>query len=347
MTHERHVMRRGLLAGLLLVLGSATAFAAESAQKTFPTQDAAAQALVAAVKANDQKALLEILGGDAQKLIASGDPVSDEAARERFVQSYGEAHEFVTGQDGETILQTGKDQWPLPIPLVNTAEGWRFDTAAGQDEMITRRIGKNELDTIQTCLAYVDAQREYFAENPSKEKLRQYAQKVSSSQGKKDGLYWQTADGEPESPLGALFAQARAQGYTPGSGKPMPYHGYFYRILTAQGPHAPDGAYDYLVRGKMIGGFALVAYPAVWSSSGVMTFIVNHDGVVYEKNLGPGTSKVAPAMKTFDPDESWVKVADAANPASSPSAPPGAAAAAAPSAPAAPAAAAPSAPAAQ
>lgn len=330
MTHERNAIRCGLLAALLLVFGTATAFAAEPAQKTFPSADAAAQALVAAVKANDQTALLEILGSDAQKLISSGDPIADEAARERFVKSYDEAHQFVAGQDGETVLQTGKDQWPLPIPLVSTAEGWRFDTAAGQDEMITRRIGKNELDTIQTCLAYVDAQREYYAANPTGEKLRQYAQKVASSSGKKDGLYWPSAEGQPDSPLGALFAQARAQGYTPGTGKPMPYHGYFYRILTAQGSHAPGGAYDYLVRGKMIGGFALVAYPAMWGSSGVMTFIVNHDGVVYEKNLGPGTLKFAPALTSFDPDESWVKVADAANPASSPSAAPGTAAASAP-----------------
>lgn len=315
MTHERTATRCGRLAAILLLLGATTTLAAAPAQKTFPSPDEAAAALVAAAKANDDKALLEILGPDAGPLLSSGDPVADQAARERFVKSYDEEHHFVPGPDDHTVLQTGKDQWPLPIPLVNTAEGWRFDTEAGQDELITRRVGRNELDTIQTCLAYVDAQREYYARNPQGGKLRQYAQKVASSPGKKDGLFWETADGEEPSPLGALIAQARAQGYAAGTGKPIPYHGYLFRILTAQGPHAPGGAYDYLVRGQMIGGFGLVAYPAVWGSSGVMTFIVNHDGVVYEKNLGSGTAKIAAAMKTFDPDESWVKVADASAPA--------------------------------
>lgn len=315
MTHERNAMRGGRAAALLLLLGATTAFAAATAPKTFPSPDAAAQALVGAAKANDAKALLEILGSDAQTLISSGDPVADQAARQRFVQSYDEEHRFVTGPDDETILQTGKDQWPLPIPLVSTAEGWRFDTDAGKDEMITRRIGKNELDTIQSCLAYVDAQREYYARNPQGGKLRQYAQKVASSPGKKDGLFWETGDGEEPSPLGELIAQARSQGYAAGTGRPVPYHGYLFRILTAQGPHAAGGAYDYVVRGEMIGGFALVAYPAQWGSSGVMTFIVNHDGVVYEKNLGPDSAQIAGAMKTFDPDESWVKIADAAPPA--------------------------------
>lgn len=315
MTHERNTMRCGLRAAVLILVCASAASAAAPAQKTFGSPDDAAKALVAAVKAMDEKSLLEILGPDAKPLISSGDPVADAAASERFVQSYDEAHDFVPGPDEETILQTGKDKWPLPIPLVNTAEGWRFDTAAGQEELVNRRIGKNELDTIQTCLAYVDAQREYYARNPQGDKLRPYAQKVASSPGKKDGLYWETADGEEPSPLGDLFAQARAQGYAPGGAKPAPYHGYYYRILTAQGPHAPGGKYDYVVRGKMIGGFAAVAYPAQWGASGVMTFIVSHDGVVYEKNLGPNTAKVAQGIKAFDPDESWVKVADAAAPA--------------------------------
>ena len=310
MTHPWNTMRCGLAAAVLTLLCATTAPAAAPAQKTFTSPDEAAQALVAAVKAKDEKAMLEILGQDAKPLISSGDPVADEAAGQRFVTSYDEAHEFVPGPDEETILQTGKDKWPLPIPLVNTAEGWRFDTAAGQEELVDRRIGKNELDTIQTCLAYVDAQREYYAQNPLGEKLPPYAQKVASSPGKKDGLYWDTAEGETPSPLGELMADARAQGYAPGGAKPAPYHGYYYRILTAQGPHAKGGKYDYVVRGKMIGGFAAVAYPAQWGASGVMTFIVNHDGVVYEKNLGPDTAKIAQAMKAFDPDETWVKVAD-------------------------------------
>lgn len=293
------------LAGTVL---AGEAGAAPAKQKTYPTAEEAAQALVAAAKADGNDALLEVLGPDAKNVVSSGDPVADQNARERFVKSYEEAHKLVPGPDDTTVLETGKDDWPLPIPLVQTDQGWRFDTAAGKDEMITRRVGANELATIQTCLAYVDAQREYQASNPQKEKLAPYAQMVASSPGKKDGLFWETAEGEPPSPLGELFASARAQGYKPGEGKPIPYHGYYYRVLKAQGPHAPGGAYDYIVRGKMIGGFALVAYPAEYDSSGVMTFLVNHDGVVYEKDLGPKTAQIAQAMKTFDPDETWRKV---------------------------------------
>lgn len=279
------------------------------AQKTFPTAEDAAAALVAAVKANDTTALLEILGADAKPILDSGDPVADEATRAKFVASYEEAHALVDGPDDSKILQTGKDEWPLPIPLVQTAEGWRFDTEAGEEEILNRRIGRNELAAIQTALAFVDAQREYYDLNPQGEKLPPYAQTIASTPGKKDGLYWDTAEGEKPSPLGEEFASARAEGYRPGEGKPIPYHGYYFRILKAQGPNAPGGKYDYVVKGKMIGGFALVAYPAEYDVSGVMTFLVNHDGVVYEKDLGPNTKKLAQAMKTFDPDESWRQVA--------------------------------------
>ena len=292
--------------GVLLVVPSAPG--ADVAQKTFPTAEAAAEALVAAARADDTTAMLQILGPDAKSLVISGDPVADDAARERFVSSWDEGHQLVPGAGDTTVVQTGKDAWPLPIPLVDTTDGWRFDTDAGRDEMINRRVGANELATIQTCLAYVDAQRDYQDMNPQQAKIAPYAQKVASTPGKKDGLYWDGAEGEPESPLGPLFASARGEGYAPGKGKPIPYHGYYYRILTAQGPHAPGGAYDYVVRGQMIGGFALVAYPAEYASSGVMTFLVNHDGVVYEKDLGADTAKIARAMKTFDPDDTWRKV---------------------------------------
>lgn len=278
------------------------------AQKTFPTAEDAATALVAAVKANDTTALLEILGTDAKPILDSGDPVADEATRAKFVASYDEAHALVDGPDDSKILQTGKDEWPLPIPLVQTAEGWRFDTEAGEEEILNRRVGRNELAAIQTALAFVDAQREYYDLNPQGEKLPPYAQVLASAKGKKDGLYWDTAEGEQPSPLGEAFASARAEGYRPGEGKPIPFHGYYFRILKAQGPNAPGGKYDYVVKGKMIGGFALVAYPAEYDVSGVMTFVVNHDGVVFEKDLGPKTTKLAQAMKTFDPDESWRKV---------------------------------------
>jgi len=340
MTRKRlSILRPSLLlaSAAFSLLVASVALAAEPAQKapqqkTFPTAEEAATALVAAVKANDTNALLEILGADAKPILDSGDPVADEAMRARFVSSYEEAHALVDGPEDSKILQTGKDEWPLPIPLVQTAAGWIFDTEAGEEELLNRRIGRNELAAIQTALAFVDAQREYYDLNPQGEKLPPYAQKIASTKGKKDGLYWDTADGEKPSPLGEEFASARAEGYKPGEGKPIPYHGYFFRILKAQGPNAPGGKYDYVVKGAMIGGFALVAYPAEYDVSGVMTFIVNHDGVVYEKDLGPGTKKLAQEMKAFDPDESWRRVAaDVATPeAAVPAAP-------APAAPAAPA----------
>jgi hypothetical protein len=308
-----------LLAGVLCALAPLARAHAAAAKQTYPSADDAAAALVAAAKANDTRALLEILGPDAQAIVSSGDPVADRAARERFVASYEEAHQIVPGANGEMVLQTGKDQWPLPIPLVKSGAGWRFDTAAGKQEILTRRIGRNELATIQSCLAYVDAQQEYYERNPQGGKLRQYAQHLASAKGKKDGLYWDTGEGEPESPLGPVFAAARRQGYALGTGKPSPYHGYYFHVLKAQGPHAPGGAYDYVAHGEMIGGFALIAYPAEYGSSGIMTFLVNQDGVVYQKNLGPDTTKLAQAIKSFDPDDTWSKVEDDGGTAAKPS----------------------------
>jgi hypothetical protein len=302
----------GVAAVCTIVASACPAGAAAAHQKSFPTAEDAVQALVTAAKANDTTQLLAILGSDAKPLISSGDPVADERMRARFVSSYDEEHDLVAGDGGVMILQTGKDHWPSPIPLVKGENGWRFDTAAGKGEILTRRIGKNELETLQSCLAYVDAQRDYYDLNPEGGKLRQYAQHIASSKGTKDGLYWDTKEGEPDSPLGPLFATARREGYAPIAGKPIPYHGYFFHILTAQGSHAPGGAYDYVAHGKMIGGFALIAYPAEWGSSGIMTFLVNQEGVLYEKDLGPDTTKVAQAIKSFDPDDSWTKVNDAA-----------------------------------
>jgi len=283
--------------------------AADEQARAFPTPDAAVAALVEAAKADDEAKLLAIFGADAKPLLDSGDPVADEAARQRFVRSYDERHEL--GKVGDTlVLSVGDDDWPFPIPLVQSGTGWRFDTARGQEEVLDRRIGANELHAIQTCLAYVDAQREYHDRNPQGAALPPYAQQVMSSPGKRDGLYWQSAPGEAPSPLGEFFADASGEGYEPEQGKPMPYHGYYYRILKAQGPHAAGGPYDYVVRGEMIGGFALVAYPAEWDSSGVMTFVVNQDGVVYQADLGPETEKLAQEMKLFDPDQRWTRVPD-------------------------------------
>jgi hypothetical protein len=302
--------RRTVMALMLLALalpGARPSIAANSDQRSFASPEEAVQALAVAVKANDTKALLAVLGKGAQPLIRSGDPVADQKVRDHFSHAYEEAHSLVKSEDGKTILQAGNDNWPFPIPLVESAAGWRFDAAAGKEEILDRRIGANELSAIQACLAYLDAQREYYQRNPDHASLLHYAQKLASSPGRRDGLYWDSKPGEEESPLGPHFARARMEGYA-GSAKAAPYHGYYFRLLTAQGPAAAGGAYDYLAHGKMIGGFGLVAYPAQWDNSGVMTFVVNHDGVVFQKDLGPDTAAAAKAIKTFNPDDTWKRV---------------------------------------
>ncbi|HXJ79399.1 MAG TPA: DUF2950 domain-containing protein [Candidatus Methylomirabilis sp.] len=276
------------------------------AQRSFATPDAAVTALMDAVKSGNQKALLDILGPDAKSLVFSGDPVADRNAAQRFSADYDRAH-HLQGGGGKVVLYVGQDDFPFPIPLVPDGVVWRFDTPAGKDEILNRRIGKNELNAIQVCLAYVDAQRDYYSEDRNADGVREYATRFTSSPGKRDGLFWPTKAGEKPSPLGPLVAAARAEGYGKGQ-RNVPYHGYYYRILTAQGPDAHDGAHDYMAHGRMIGGFALVAFPAEWGVSGVMTFIVNHEGVVYEKDLGPTTATIARNMQSFDPDSSWKKL---------------------------------------
>jgi hypothetical protein len=275
--------------------------------KRFTSPEEATQAFVAALRAGDTKALLGILGSEGRTLVTSGDPVGDRRGRERFVDAYDAGHKLVANGDTVT-LQVGADDWPLPIPLVKQGERWRFDARQGRAEIIARRIGRNELYAMQTCLAIVDAQREYYAADHNNDGVLEYARQFGSAPGKRDGLYWPTQPGEPLSPLGDLVVRARAEGYRRGEGGgPTPFYGYLYRILTSQGPAAPGGEYDYVVRGHMIAGFALVAFPAQYGVSGVMTFIVNHDGVVYQKDLGPSTRSIAFAMRTFNPDGTWAK----------------------------------------
>jgi hypothetical protein len=289
---------------LAIVLALHGATLAAPAQKSFASLDEAVNALVAAIRAADRKALVEILGPQGGPLVWSGDDVADRGAFQRFAAAYDRAHRL-EGGGGKVVLHVGDDDFPFPIPLVPEGPRWVWDTDAGDDELLNRRIGQNELSTIQVCLAYVDAQREYYSRGTV---LLEYAQRLESTSGKRDGLYWEKKPGEQESPLGPLVARARTAGYPlPPRGGPVPYHGYFYRVLLAQGSDAPGGAYDYVVKGHMIGGFALVAYPAVYGASGIMTFVVNQDGVVHQKDLGPKTAQAGGAMKAYNPDSTWAR----------------------------------------
>jgi hypothetical protein len=282
---------------------------ADAQQKTFKSPEDSVKSLIEAVRANDTKEVLAIFGPEGKEIISTGDKVQDRATGERFIKAYDEMNKLEKETDSKVILVIGNEEWPFPIPIVKKGETWRFDTKAGKEELLNRRIGRNELDTIQTCLAYVDAQREYALKDQDGDGLLAYAQKFWSAKGKKDGLYWEAKEGEEQSPMGPGAARAVREGYTPRKpgDKPMPFHGYFYKILKAQGKNAPGGAYDYVVKGKMMGGFGLVAYPSEYGASGVMTFIVNHDGVVYEKDLGAKTANIANAMTKFDPDQTWKK----------------------------------------
>ena len=278
-------------------------------QKVFATPEEAVKAVVTAARNNDDKEMIAIFGQSAKDLIFSGDAVADKERRELLLRKYDEKNGLVQ-KDGNMVFVIGKDDWPLPIPLVKKGGSWFFDTDKGREEVLNRRIGENELSTIQTMLAIVDAQREYAMKDPDGNGMPDYAEKFMSDPGKKNGLYWETKEGEEPSPLGPILTQARKSGYRekkPG-GNPVPFHGYYYRILKAQGKNAAGSAYNYVLKGRMIGGFAVIASPARYGNSGVMTFLVNHDGVVYQKDLGKNTEKEAKAIKKFDPDKTWKKV---------------------------------------
>jgi hypothetical protein len=279
-------------------------FAQQPGQQTFASAENAGRAFFAATQAQDEKSLLSILGPDGKDVISSGDPEEDLNARVGFVAKYQEMHRFATEPDGTVALIIGAENWPFPIPLVNEHGSWYFDTAAGKDEILFRRIGRNELAAVDACRELVEAQKQYFA-RPRGDLSKQFAQKLVSDKGRHNGLYWQDADNEFESPLDALIAYANGRGPNDQGGDPIPFNGYFFRILTSQGPHAPGGAKNYVVGGKMTGGFAFIAYPAEYRSSGVMTFIVDEAGAIYEKDLGPNTTKLAETMTAYDPDSTW------------------------------------------
>ncbi len=300
--------RLGMIGAIAIFAAAPAANAGPPVQKSFESPEAGVNALVEAAKADDQKAMQSILGPRSHKLISSGDAVADAQGREAFVKEYDEANKIVLDGDARATLVIGNDEWPLPIPLVKRGERWRFDASQGEKEILARRIGANELAAIQVCLAIVDAENEYAAVVRSGDGVPQYAARFLSTPGKQDGLYWQSEVGATPSPLGPLLAAAATEGYTESGSRVLaPYHGYYYKILTSQGADAPGGAYDYLVKGKMIGGFAVLAYPARYGASGVMSFMVNHEGVVYEKNLGHATKTVAAKLTSFNPDESWKK----------------------------------------
>ena len=292
------------------VLAFAMASAA-NAQQSFKTMEEAADALVSAARTGDRKRILTVLGRGGADIVSSGDAIADASARNRVIEAYDAKHLLVMEGTDKAVLIIGQEDWPFPIPLVRKDSTWRFDTAAGREEILYRRIGRNELNAIETCLAYVDAQQEYADEGVAGNGV--YAQRIASRPGKKDGLYWPAQSSADESPLGELAASAAAEGYRAGQQR-APYHGYYYKILTRQGPNASGGTLDYVVRGRMIGGFALVAYPAEYMNSGVMTFLVNHQGNVYEKDLGPNTARIAAGMTAFNPDNTWRRVTDAAQP---------------------------------
>jgi Protein of unknown function (DUF2950) len=286
----------------LLAVSPILASAQQAGQKTYPTAQAATKALAEALKSNDQSVMLQVLGSEAKDIISSGDDVQDAENRATFAMRYQEMHRLVKEPNGLTTLYVGSENWPLPIPLVNKAGAWYFDSATARMEILYRRVGRNEISTIMTAQELVKAQKEYAASHNG-----EFAQKIFSDPGQQNGLYWDAKNGQPESPIGPQVAAAVAEGYTDKKegASATPYRGYLYGVLTQQGSHGPGGAKSYVVDGKMTGGFAFIAFPAAYKSSGVMTFMICPNGVVYRKDLGPNTEKIAKTIKSFNPDSSW------------------------------------------
>jgi hypothetical protein len=295
------------LSALFLSFWLAPAFAQQPGQRTFSSAEDASRAFFTAMRAPDDQSLLSILGPAGEDVVSSGDPAEDLEARASFVVKYQEMHRFVTEPNRTLTLVVGAENWPFPIPLVNNHGSWYFDTPTGKDEILFRRIGKNEIAAMDACGELVEAQKRYFA-RPLGDLSKQFAQKLVSDEGRHDGLYWHGASNEFDSPINPLIAYAYGKGPNDQSVNQYPFNGYLFRIVTSQGPHAPGGTKNYIVDGKMTAGFAFIAYPAEYRSSGVMTFIVNQSGVIYEKDLGPNTTKLAEAMTAYDPDSTWRRV---------------------------------------
>jgi hypothetical protein len=308
-----NTVSKWLCVGLIVLCLPASAMAAgaafhKPAQQTYATPDEAVAALVDAARHGNARQLEAVLGPGSGKLINSGDAIADTESRARFLNAYDQQHKLVPSGTDRMTLDVGPNAWPMPIPLVKSGDRWHFETMAGAQEIIDRRIGRNEIAAISSCLAYVEAQKAYHALT-EKRGQPQYAQRLISTKGKQNGLYWPAAAGQEPSPMAEFVAQAIDEGYPLDIVEsPLPLHGYHYRILTAQGPDAPGGAVSYLDQGEMTGGFALVAWPARYGASGIMTFIVGSDGIVYQKDLGPQTGKLAGSMRAYNPDVSWARV---------------------------------------
>jgi len=305
------VLIAALLVAAAAVFSWSMPLIAAAPQKLFSTPEDALKGLVEAVKAHDKDALGQIFGPSAKEL-RSSDDVQAAAEFDEFAKHVAEKTNLVKEDDSKAIIYLGNENWPFPIPLVKTNDQWFFDTDAGKEEILNRRIGEDELTAILVCRTYVKAQREYVLKDWDNDGILAYAQKLRSDPGKKNGLFWRHAPDEAVSPLGELVARARMEGYKKGKSvfkeQPLPFHGYYFRVLTGQGKNAPGGKYNYIINGNMVAGFALVAFPSNWGKSGVMTFIVNQQGKVYQKNLGPGTMKIAQEMKSYNPDETWTPV---------------------------------------
>jgi hypothetical protein len=309
--HEILATRFATLALFFLIVSLASCSKTEppkAAQKTFVSPEDAGSAFVEAVKSGDPGTLSAIFGPDAQEVLLSGDPVKDKNAQQDFVAAYGQMNRWREIKAGGEVLYVGADNYPFPIPLGKNPSGqWYFDTAAGKDEILARRIGKGELTAIAACGALADAQQRYFSERHDGDKVKQYAQKFVSDEGKENGLYWQVSEGKTPSPLGPLGDFAKAIGYTNAGDKPQPFNGYYFRILTKQGDTI-GGTQDYVVDRKMTGGFAILAYPAKYRNSGIMTFVIGKDGIVYQKDLGVKTQDVAGAIEAYNPADGWNSV---------------------------------------